>query len=56
MVKKFKKGDTFALRSIRFDESDTLVAVQVVRFDEDGSVIFAWRKLKDFPSSQCRQD
>jgi hypothetical protein len=41
-------GATYLLRSINYDESDVLVAFQVARRDNDGSVIIAWKLLKEF--------
>jgi hypothetical protein len=41
-------GATYLLRSINYDESDVLVAFQVARRDDDGSVIIAWKLLKEF--------
>lgn len=42
-------NDTYLLRSISYSESDTLVAFRVVRQDEDGSLIIAWKLLKQYP-------
>jgi hypothetical protein len=39
---------TYLLRSIVYGRSDVLVAFQVARQDEDGSVIIAWKLLKEF--------
>jgi hypothetical protein len=39
---------TYVLRSIDFSASDTLVAFHVVRKDDDGSAILAWRLLKKY--------
>lgn len=41
-------GATYLLRSIVYNESDVLVAFRLLRQDEDGSVIIAWKLLKDF--------
>jgi len=41
-------GHIYALRSISYDSSDALVALQVVRQDGDGSVILIWKMLKKF--------
>jgi hypothetical protein len=41
-------GSSYILRSINFEESDLLVAFQVVRKDDDGSAIIAWRLLKKY--------
>lgn len=43
-------GATYLLRSINYGESDVLVAFRVVRRDDDGSVIIAWKLLADFRS------
>jgi hypothetical protein len=42
-------GKTYALRSIVYDESDVLVAIRVVRKDDDGSVILLWKLLEKYP-------
>jgi len=41
-------GATYLLRSIVYDESDVLVAFRVARREDDGSVIIAWKMLKEF--------
>ena len=41
---------TYALRSISYQGSDVLIAFRVVRQDVDGSLIIAWKMLKDFPT------
>jgi len=41
-------GATYLLRSIVYDKSDVLVAFRVARRDDDGSVIIAWKLLKEF--------
>ncbi|MBO0857619.1 MAG: hypothetical protein J2P21_04025 [Chloracidobacterium sp.] len=41
-------GHTYGLRSVSYDRSDTLVALQVVRQDDDGSVILVWKLMKKF--------
>lgn len=41
-------GHTYALRSVSYDRSDALVALQVVRQDGDGSVVLIWKMLKTF--------
>jgi hypothetical protein len=40
---------TYVLRSISYRRSDVLVALRVLRFDTDGSVVFVWKKLATFP-------
>jgi hypothetical protein len=51
---KFQVNDSFALRSINFDRSDILVVFKITRMDTDGSIILAWKKIKDFPVPSCR--
>ena len=41
-------GATYLLRSINYDDSDVLVAFRVARRDDDGSVIIAWKLLREF--------
>jgi hypothetical protein len=41
-------GSTYLLRSIYYDTSDILVAFRVIRKDIDGSIIIAWKLLKNF--------
>lgn len=43
-----KVEQTYVLRSIDYDTSDVLVALQVVRQDDDGSLILLWKMLKKF--------
>ena len=43
-----KTGDTYLLRSIVYDKYDVLVAFQVARQEDDGSVTIAWKLLKKF--------
>ena len=38
----------YLLRSINYDNSDVLVAFRVVRKDTDGSLIIAWKMLKNY--------
>ena len=40
---------TYLVRSINYSESDVLVAFRVLRKDSDGSLIIAWRMLREFP-------
>jgi hypothetical protein len=40
---------TFLLRSIVYDRSDVLVALRVIRKDDDGSIIIAWKLLQKYP-------
>jgi hypothetical protein len=45
-------GSTYLLRAIGYNTSDVIVAFQVVRKDDDGSVIIAWKLLKKYPKPQ----
>ncbi|MDX6611805.1 MAG: hypothetical protein QOD75_991 [Blastocatellia bacterium] len=45
-------GRTYLLRSIGYDVSDVIVAMRLVRKDDDGSVIIAWKLLKKYPKPQ----
>ena len=38
----------YLLRSINYDNSDVLVAFRVIRKDTDGSLIIAWKLLKNY--------
>lgn len=40
---------TYIVRSINYSESDVLVAFKVIRKDTDGSLIIAWKMLKEYP-------
>jgi hypothetical protein len=40
---------TYIVRSINYSDSDVLVAFRVIRKDTDGSLIIAWKMLKEFP-------
>lgn len=51
-----KTGTTFLLRSINYDSTDVLVAFRVVRKDTDGSVIIAWRLLKQYPTPKLARN
>lgn len=44
-----KVSNTYLLRSISIDTSDTLIAFRVVRKDTDGSLILLFKVLKKFP-------
>jgi len=46
---------TYLLRSISYRNSDVLVAFRVVRKDNDGSVIIAWKLLKQYPTPELTQ-
>jgi hypothetical protein len=43
---------TYLLRSISYSRSDILVGLRVVRRDTDGSLIIAWKLLKNFTTPQ----
>ena len=49
-------GATYLLRSIDYDTSDVLVAIKVVRKDGDGSLIIAWKLLKNLPTPHPSRD
>lgn len=42
----------YVLRSINYPQSDVLVALKVIRKDEDGSVTILWKLLKRFPKPE----
>jgi len=42
----------YVLRSISYHDSDVLVALKVIRKDEDGSVTILWKLLKRFPKPE----
>ncbi|MGZ8844839.1 MAG: hypothetical protein ACXW3C_00060 [Pyrinomonadaceae bacterium] len=42
----------YVLRSINYDDSDVLVAVKLIRKDQDGSVTLLWKILKRFPKPE----
>lgn len=43
-----QESSTYLLRSISYSRSDVLVAFRVIRKDEDGSVVIAWKLLKRY--------
>ena len=47
-------GSTYALRSLNEGKTDVLVAFQIDRQDEDGSIIVPWKLLKLFPAPEWR--
>jgi len=53
---KAEVGATYLLRSITFNEADTLVVFKVVRQDEDGSLIIAWRLLQKYPTPKLARN
>jgi len=50
-----KVGDTYLLRSISIDESDTVVVFRIVRKDTDGSIILIYKVLKTFPKPKMER-
>ncbi len=48
-------NNTYALRSINYDNSDVLVAFRVVRKDFDGSVVLLWKILKKYPKPELQR-
>jgi hypothetical protein len=48
-------GQTYALRSVSYDDSDVLVAFRVLRKDADGSVVLLWKMLKKYPKPTLRR-
>lgn len=47
---------TYLVRSIVYDMSDVLVVFRVVKKDEDGSFIIAWKLLKEFSSPKLERN
>ena len=45
-------GTTYALRSVADRRADILVLFRVVRQDQDGSIVLAWKRLQKFPTAQ----
>jgi len=50
-----KSQSTYLVRSISFRTSDIVAAFRVVRFDNDGSAIIAWKLLKTFSTPQLKR-
>lgn len=50
------ESTTYLVRSIVYDRSDVLVAFRVFRKDTDGSVIIAWKLLKNYPRLQLARN
>lgn len=42
------EGHSYLLRAITFDEADILVGFTVIRIEDDGSVILAYKKFEEF--------
>lgn len=49
-------GNTYLLRSISYDDADSLVALRVVRKDADDSIILVWKMLKRSPKPKLERD
>jgi hypothetical protein len=49
------ENSTYLLRSISYDHSDVLVAFRVVRRDRDGSVVIAWKLLREYRVPKLRR-
>jgi len=49
-------GNTYLLRSVNYETSDVLVCFQVVRKDNDGSMILTWKLLKKFDTPKLERD
>ena len=43
-------NSTYLLRAVSYERSDTLVALRVVRVDNDDSAIILWKLIKKFPT------
>ena len=50
-----QENSTYLLRSISYRRSDVLVAFRLVRVDTDGSVIIAWKLLKQYPTPKLER-
>jgi hypothetical protein len=48
-------GQTYALRSVNYEDTDVLVAFRVTRRDADGSVVLLWKLLKKYPKPTLRR-
>lgn len=48
------ENKTYALRSIAYGRSDLLVAVRVVKHNEDGSVLLLWKRLDKFSAPKLK--
>ena len=47
---------TYLMRAISFDEADKLVAFRILKINDDGSMTFGWRSLKDFDIPRYSRD
>ncbi len=50
-----QSNSTYLVRSIVDRQSDVLVAFRLVRKDHDGSVIIAWKLLKQYPTPKLKR-
>lgn len=48
-------GHTYVLRSVDYERSDVLVALRVLRREENGDLILLWRMLKRFPAPRLER-
>jgi hypothetical protein len=49
-------GNTYALRSVNYGDSDLLVAFRVARKDADGSVVLLWKLLEKYPKPSLQRN
>jgi hypothetical protein len=49
------ENTTYALRSIAYGRSDLLVAVRVVKQNDDGSVLLLWKRLDKFSAPKLKR-
>lgn len=47
---------TYLVRSIVYDRYDILAVFKIVKKDDDGSLIIAWKLLKEFPAPKREMD
>lgn len=47
---------TYLVRSIVYDQYDVLVVFRIVKKDEDGSLIIAWKLLKEFSAPKLERN
>lgn len=47
---------TYILRSINYDRTDVLVALKIIRQDNDGSLIIAWKLLSKNPKPELARN
>jgi len=53
---KAEVGATYVVRAINFWEADVLVGFKLLRQDEDGSLIIAWRLLQRYPTPKLARN